>query len=83
MVVKHQNAEKNHTAKVKVSSKFDVSVAYKYPSYFFKNISTGTVGVHGSNLLNDKRSFKFGVQAEFNVWLWSICIKKMFLSINE
>jgi hypothetical protein len=34
-------------------------------------------------LLNDKRSFKFGVQAEFNVWLWSICIKKMFLSINE
>jgi len=52
---------------VRVSSNFDVSVAYKYPGVIFKNIVTATVGAHGSNLLSDKRSFKFGAQAEFNV----------------
>ena len=65
--MKHYNAETKHTAKVRLSSKFDVSVAYKYPGVIFKNIVTATVGAHGSNLLSDKRSFKFGAQAEFNV----------------
>lgn len=54
-------------AKVKVSSKFNVSVSYKLPALLFKNIATTTFGVHGANLLSDKRTFKFGLQSEFNV----------------
>ena len=67
VVVKHNNSEKNHVAKVKVSSKFNVSVSYKLPALLFKNIATTTFGVHGANLLSDKRTFKFGLQSEFNV----------------
>ena len=66
-VVQHDDKEKKRTSKVRLSSKFDVSLSIKYPSLLFKDIATTTFGVHGSNLHNDKRSFKTGGQIEFNV----------------
>jgi hypothetical protein len=62
-----QHDQNSRTFKARISSKFDVSLAYKYPSYLFKNIATTTVGLHGSDLQNDKRTFRGGVQIEFNV----------------
>lgn len=67
MVVQHENKETDKTCKVRISSKFDVSVAYKQPCSIFKDIATVTIGAHGSNLQNDKRTFKAGAQIEFNV----------------
>jgi hypothetical protein len=62
VVVKHHEATRNLTTKLRVSSNANVSLAFKYPSLVFTNIGSVTVGVHGSNLLNERRAFKFGVQ---------------------
>lgn len=67
LVFKHHNAERNQTAKVKVSSQFDISASFKYPGLIFKDIATATVGIHGSNLLNERRAFRLGAQLDFNV----------------
>jgi len=67
LVLKHHNTERNHTAKLKLSSKFDVAASYKHPALFFNNIATGTIGINGTNLQNERRAFKFGYQIEFNV----------------
>lgn len=53
---------RNHITKVRVSSKFHVSVSYKCPTLLFQNIASTTFGLHGSNLLNERRVFKFGAQ---------------------
>ena len=65
LVLQHQ--DKNKVTKARINSKFDVSLAYKMPCFIFKDIGTTTVGIHGSNLKNEKRSFKAGFQLEFNV----------------
>jgi hypothetical protein len=50
------------TVKGKLSSRFDLSLAVKYPSFLLKDIATATLGLHGSNLHNDRRTFKVGLQ---------------------
>lgn len=66
-VAQHYDSNRKLTTKVRVNSKFDVSLLFKFPSLLFKDIATSSLGVHGANLATDKRSFKFGGQIEFNV----------------
>ena len=66
-VVQHVNLVKNWITKARVSSKFDVSLSFKYPSILFQDIGTTTIGLHGSNLQSDNRNLKFGIQLECNV----------------
>lgn len=63
-----QHEDKTHklTSKLKLSTNFDLSAVFKFPSFIFNNIGTTSVGIHGSNLISDKRSFKYGVQLEIN-----------------
>lgn len=67
LVLQHEDKENKRTSKVRLSSKFDLSLSLKFPSLLFKDIATTIIGVHGSNLHNDKRAFKAGGQLEFNV----------------
>jgi len=67
VAVEHFIPDQKVTLKGKVSSKFDLSLAVKFPSFFFKDIATSTLGVHGSNLHTAKRQFKAGLNVEFNV----------------
>ena len=62
LIVFKQNYQGDKVAKVRVSSKFNVSVSYRFPALFFKNIAATTLGLHGSNLLSQRRVFKFGAQ---------------------
>ena len=62
-----QHHDKNRTTKARISSKFDISLSYKMPAVIFKDIATTTLGIHGSNLQNEKRNFKAGFQLELNV----------------
>ena len=55
------------TTKVRVNSRANVSVLVKNPDVLKKNLASLSVGLHGSNLINDKRSFQVGGQVEFNV----------------
>jgi hypothetical protein len=45
----------------------DASLLLKFPSPVFNNIATVSLGLHGSNLVNEKRAFKYGGLIEFNV----------------
>lgn len=67
LAVEHYNEANKVTIKGKVSSKFDVSLAVKYPSITLKDIAYTSLGVHASNLHNKNRAFKFGVQVDCNV----------------
>jgi hypothetical protein len=55
------------TTKVRVSSKLEASLVVKMPCPIFKDIGTLSLGLHGSQLASEKRSFKYGGQLEFNV----------------
>eukprot|EP00178_Gracilaria_changii_P010152 TRINITY_DN2958_c0_g1_i1.p1 TRINITY_DN2958_c0_g1~~TRINITY_DN2958_c0_g1_i1.p1 ORF type:complete len:154 (-),score=16.68 TRINITY_DN2958_c0_g1_i1:30-491(-) len=67
LVLEHNDLLKTRTTKARISSNFDVSLSYKYPDFIFRNIAFVTVGVHASNIHNEKRSFKGGLQIDFNV----------------
>lgn len=67
LVVQHHNKEKDYTTKARISTKGEVSLSFKYPSFLLKDIATCILGLHGSSLHNDKRTFKFGLQVECNV----------------
>ena len=67
LVLQHSCSKTKATAKLRVTSKFDTSVVFKFPSYRFKVIATTSIGVSASNLATAKRSFQFGGQLEFNV----------------
>lgn len=62
-----QYTKDDQTFKVRASSKFDLSLLYRRPALLFKDIATTSIGLHGSNLQNDQRKFKIGLQVEFNV----------------
>jgi hypothetical protein len=58
---------KNLTVKGSISSKWNASVVFKFPSILFNEIAKTSVGFHGSNLSENARSFKYGLQVEFDV----------------
>lgn len=66
-VVQHYNEEHKLTSKLRVNKNLDISAVFKFPSRVFKDIATASIGLHASNLINDKRAFKYGGQLEFNV----------------
>ena len=65
--MEHKNESNGFTTKVRVSSRANVSVLVKNPDVLKKNLASLSVGLHGSNIINDKRSFQVGGQVEFNV----------------
>jgi hypothetical protein len=52
---------------VRVSSKLNASVLFKFPNVFFKDMGKTSVGLHVNDLASDKRSFKYGLQVELDV----------------
>jgi len=71
LVGQHYEATRKLTTKLSLSSNLkahvDASLLVKLPCPIFTNIGTLSLGLHGSNLLNEKRAFKYGGQLEFNV----------------
>ena len=65
--MEHKNESNGFTTKVRVNSRANVSVLVKNPDVLKKNLASLSVGLHGSNIINDKRSFQVGGQVEFNV----------------
>lgn len=67
VVVQHYEESQRVTTKVRLSSKLEASLLVKMPCPIFKDIGTLSLGLHGSQLASEKRTFKYGGQLEFNV----------------
>ena len=67
MAFEHLFPQNNLTVKGSINSNFGASFLFRFPSILFKDIAKTSVGLHGSDLLSDKRAFKYGLQVEFNV----------------
>lgn len=67
VAVEHTIAAHNLTFKARVTSLFNASLLVKYPSKIFSDIATVSLGVHGNDLISEKRSYKYGAQIDFNV----------------
>jgi hypothetical protein len=65
--IEHSNPNNKLTTKVRVSSKLNASVLFKFPNVFFKDMGKTSVGLHVNDLASDKRSFKYGLQVELDV----------------
>jgi len=64
--VEHVSEDRKRTVKAKVSTKFDFSLSVKYPSIVMPDYATIILGIHGSNLHNEKRDFKVGLQVDLD-----------------
>jgi hypothetical protein len=65
LVVEHQFDKT--TVKASVSTDFTAALNIRLPCLLFKGIGNTSVGIQGSNLNSDKRTFKYGAQIELNV----------------